>query len=86
MAFNNYRSYLLFVSCIALVLFSGLVTSLGTPAIVLDESCAPGSPDAQCCSGLCSPTCDQDCKGKGFSFGGFCDTLGVDYLCCCFKQ
>ncbi|KAL5078296.1 hypothetical protein RYX36_017280, partial [Vicia faba] len=75
MAFHSYQSYLLGFSCIALVLVSGLVTSLETPATVLDETCAPGWPLSFCCSAVCSPNCDQDCKRKGYKSGGHCETF-----------
>ncbi|KAK2385979.1 hypothetical protein QL285_059922 [Trifolium repens] len=80
MTFYNHQSYLLGVSCIALILVSGLVTSL---EIDFRKDCLIGSPGQYCCIEGCSPNCDKDCQQKGFMNGSFCDKIVIGNSCCC---
>ncbi|CAL5201363.1 unnamed protein product [Lathyrus oleraceus] len=86
MTFNNYQSYLLGVSYVALVLVSGLVTSLKTQTVELRKaSCFIGAPGKVCCFEDCSPNCGQDCIKNGFILGGVCVDIAIGEKCCCIK-
>ncbi|WJX30617.1 hypothetical protein P8452_19135 [Trifolium repens] len=85
MTFYNHQSYLLGISCIALILVSGLVATSSFET-QFQKKCLIGTPGQYCCIEGCSDNCDKDCKENGYNIGSFCDTIGIGNLCCCVTE